>query len=246
MYLKKTFGVMLLCAPIILLLGGCACHKGQSYNYARAEAPAVSRVAELLPPDAKEGECYVKVFVPEKFETYKETVCVREATERLETIPAKYEWVEEKVLIKDASTVLVPVPPEFTWKEQTVQTEPGHTGWHVSDATRSANDPQNLASKDMYCLVKHQPRTETVRTQVVSKPATTREEIVPAEYQTIRRQKLVSPATTRRIVIPAEFATIEKFRKIEDSRMEWQLVNCEMEGGPRDSTVMRDPVAMRN
>jgi hypothetical protein len=240
---KKKMGLALFSAPLVLIIAGCACGRSHICRKAAA-APVPSRVAELLPPDAKEGECYMKVFIPEKFETSKETVCVREASERLEIVPARYEWVEEKILVKDASTVLVEVPAEYTWQEQNVQTEAGHTGWHVKDATPFAGNQRNLASPQMFCLVSHQPRFQTVKTQVVAKPATTREEIIPAEYQTVRRQKLISPATTRRITIPAEFATVDVVRKVADSRVEWQRVDCEIEGGPGDTTIIRDSITM--
>jgi len=230
---KLTIGAAWLCIPATLLLQGCACKSREIRTVAATPchhepAPAVT-VTELLPPNAKPGECYVKVFIPEQFETNQETVCVREASERLEMVPAQYEWVEETILVKDASTVLQEVPAEFAWEERTIQTAPGHTNWHVEKTARCVGDTQQQAAEEMYCLKTQEPVVKTVRAQVLAKPATTRETVIPAEYQTVRRQKLIAPATTRHIPIPAEFATVDKVQKVADSRVEWQRVACQSE-----------------
>jgi len=205
-------------------------------------------VTEVLPPNAKAGECYVKVFIPEQYEATKETVCVREASERLEVIPARYEWVDEQILVKDASTVLDEVPAEFAWQERTIETEPGHTNWHVEKTARCVNCKDQQPAEEMYCLKTQDPVVKTVRSQVLAKPVTTRETVIPAEYQTVRRQKLVAPATTRRVPIPAEYATVDKVRKVADSRVEWQRVAClDQEenkaeaSSPDKATLVRSP-----
>jgi hypothetical protein len=198
------------------------------------------RVAELLPPNAQPGECYAKVFVPEEFETVEETVCIREASERLEIIPARYEWVEERVLVKDAYTMLEEVPAEFRWEERRIQTDPGHRGWHVERTASLVSDTNENMAKEAYCLVDHPPQFQTVKVQVQSKPVTTREVVVPAEYQTVRRQKLVAPATTKRIAIPAEYSTVFKTRKVSDSRIEWQRIKCEDDLRTENVNIARD------
>ncbi len=69
--------------------------------YQKQEAPAAPVVkappevrTELLPPNAKPGECYARVFVPPRYQTVTQRVLSRQASERVETIPAKYEEVE--------------------------------------------------------------------------------------------------------------------------------------------------------
>jgi hypothetical protein len=44
----------------------------------------------------------------------------------------------------------------------------------------------------------------------VKTPATSREEIIPAEYATVKKQVLKTPATVREEEIPAEYATVTK------------------------------------
>lgn len=235
-------GIALLGISAALMIAGCAHCMGATRTVEVQHQREVVQVTELLPPDAKPGECYVKVFVPEQFETTKETVCVRQASERLEMVPAQYKWVEEKVLVKDASTVLEEVPAEFAWEERTIQTEPGHTNWHVDKTEPCMRTTQQQSAEEMYCLKTHEPVYQTVRAQVLAKPATTRETIIPAEYQTVRRQTLVAPATTRHIPIPAEYASVDKIRKVADSRVEWQRVTCAPER--QAETLTAEPMTL--
>ena len=60
----------------------------------------------LFPPNPKPGECYARVLIPAKVETFSEQVMTREASERIEIIPARYETATESVLVKEASTRL--------------------------------------------------------------------------------------------------------------------------------------------
>lgn len=229
---KVVTAAVLLALPVLLICSGCAHCKAPVVRTVEVprhiEPPPAQPLAitEVLPANAKPGECYVKVFVPEQFESRPETVMVRPASERLEMIPAQYEWVEETILVKDASTILDEVPAEFAWEERTIETEPGHTNWHVEKTANCVNCKDQKPAEEMYCLKTKEPVFQTVRHQVMVKPATTRETVIPAEYQTVRRQKLVAPASTRRIPIEAEYATVTKVVKVADSRVEWQRVDC--------------------
>jgi len=175
-----------------------------------------------LPPNAVPGECYAKAFVPAKFETVTERVCVREAAERVEIVPAQYEWVEEKVVMKDATTLLEEVPAQFEWREHQVEVDRGSTGWVLTKGC------PGQPARDVFCLLTNPPATKTVRTQCLVKAASVREVSIPAQYETVRREKLVSAPTTRKVCIPAEFETIEKTVKVADAKIEWQKVICEI------------------
>lgn len=59
-----------------------------------AQAPQIEG-AELLPPNAKPGECYARIFVPPTYRPETEQVLKRDASERVEIIPARYENVTE-------------------------------------------------------------------------------------------------------------------------------------------------------
>lgn len=236
---KSIVSAVLLCVPTVFL-SGCALGRTSFCSAAEAtyKAPRVERASFDLPPNAKPGECYAKVFIPDQFDTRAEKVCVREPSERLEVVPAKYEWVEERVCVREASTRLEQVPAEFATRDLRIQTDPGNTGWQVERTAYCVDDlnsnsnsrlvaDQNVRwAEDMYCLRTQEPQYQTVQTQVVVKPPTVREVTIPAEFETVRRQKLVAPATTKRIPIPAEYATVQKTFKVADSKVEWRRVPC--------------------
>jgi hypothetical protein len=151
-------------------------------------------------------------------------------------LEAKYETVEERVCVKDASTELREIPAEYKDRELTVQVESAHTDWIVTKDDKctppkveqaSVKENGTRASRDVYCLVNHPPRNETLHVQCQAKPPCVKQDLIPAQYETVRRQKLVSAATTRRICIPAEYQTVEKTIKVCDGRMTWQKIQCE-------------------
>ena len=196
-------------------------------------APTAFVGADLLPPAAKPGECYSRVFVPATFktqtenmlkreassrieiiparyETGSEQVLVREASERLEVVPAVFDWKEEQVLVKPASSHVVEVPAEYEWVSEQVLDQPAHTVWKKG---RGPIERVNDTTGEILCLVEVPATYKTVRKRVLRSPATTREVAIPAEYETVRKRVLVSPPTTRKIAIPAEYKTV-KVRKL--------------------------------
>ena len=80
--------------------------------------------AELLPPNAKPGECYARVFVPAAYKTETAQVITREASERVEIVPARYEKVAEQVLVREASKKVEVVPETYDWVEERVLVKP--------------------------------------------------------------------------------------------------------------------------
>lgn len=193
---------------------GCACGKAKASHvqttkvtYATPSGPCDKEAGEVtaaLPPNARPGECYAKVFVPAQFRMVTERVLVRDASETIEIIPAKYEWVEERVVVKDASTQLVAVPAEYASGQRTFEVSSGHTDWEVNKNPLCVS-PKEQPARDVFCLVTHASAQKTIQTQSQVKPARVNEVCVPAQYETVRRQKLASAATTRKICIPAEY-----------------------------------------
>ena len=196
------------------------------YRSEREEAakPAMMEHTELLPANAKPGECYARVFVPPQYKTVTERILSREASERVETIPAKYEEVEQKVLVREASKRLEEVPAEYGWTEEKVVVEEAHTAWTKG---RGLIEKVDNTTGEIMCLVEVPASYKTVRKQVVVKPASVREIEIPAEYQTVKVTKMVSPPQERRIAIPAEYETVSRTEKTSEGFMEWKRVLCE-------------------
>jgi hypothetical protein len=228
--------VVSLCMAFVSLTG-CACCKK---NVCAAKpckvtcptpcaAPACDMNIEAcaLPPNAKPGECYAKVYVPPKYETYTERICTRPAYERLEVVPAKYEWAEERICVKDGCDQLQVTEPQFACREQTMVVQPSFTDWEVNKNPQCVGFPGEPA-QDVFCLVSHPCVEKSVPTQCLEKPACVQKVCVAPEYQTVRRQKLVCPATTRKVCIPAEYTDVPKTRKVCDAKIVWRRVPCEL------------------
>ena len=199
-----------------------------------AKSPAaVSPQVVLLPPEAKPGECYARVFVPPTYKTVSENVLKRGASERLEVIPAKYQWVEEKVLVeeaserlevipakyqlveekvlvKQASTRMEQVPATYKWEEERILVKPAHSVWKKG---RGPIEKVDYATGEIMCLVEIPASYKTVKKRVMVSPPTTRSVDIPAEYKTVKKNVMVKPPTTRKIEIPAVYKAV-KVRKL--------------------------------
>jgi len=184
--------------------------------------------AEMLPPNAKPGECYARVFVPAtystetaqvitreaserveiipaRYEKVTEQVLVREASKKVEVVPATYEWVEERVLVKPAAERIVEIPAVYETVKETVVDRPAHTVWKKGEGPIQKVD---YATGEIMCLVEVPATYKTMTRTVLKTPATARKDEVPAEYTTVRKQVLKTPSTTREVAVPAEYKEI--------------------------------------
>lgn len=224
--------------------------KGKADELARAEAKAAETTAQarraskqststevedaspggsLLPPKARPGECYARVFVPPTYESVKEDVLKREAAERIEIVPAVYGTAEETVLVKDGSEILeivpatykgleervmvkpatthvVEVPAVYETSTEEVLVKPAHTVWKKG---RGPIEKVDEGTGEIMCLVEIAAEYKTITKRTLKSPATTRVEEIPAQYKTVKRQVLDQPATVRKVEVPAEYSTVE-------------------------------------
>jgi hypothetical protein len=208
------------------------CVVGSAQSEVRADK------SDLLPPDAKPGECYARVYippayetktdqvlkseasekitiVPARFETVKEKVVVKEAFKKLETIPAVFETIEEKVMVKPPSKKLVEVPAEYETVTEQVLEKPAYTTWKKGSGPIQKIDD---ATGEIMCLVEVPAVYKSVTKRVLKRPAGTQEVEVPAEYAMVKKQVLKSPATTKEIEVPAEFKVVEVQKLVEPAR----------------------------
>lgn len=193
---------------------------------------------DILPPNAKAGECYARVYtppiyktkheqvlkraesesvsvVPAKFETVQETVLVREASKRIEVIPASYEWEEEQVIVKPALTMLKQIPATYETVTELVLEKPGYTYWKKGTGPKQKI---NNATGEIMCLVEVPPVYRNVTKQVVKTPASVQAIDMPAEYATERKRVMKTPPTTREIDVPAEYKTVKVTRLVEAAK----------------------------
>ena len=194
---------------------------------------AMSSDPLLLPPEARAGECFARVFVPPTYQSQTEKILKAEASERIEIDAAQYSWVEEKVLVKEESErvevipatyktttekVLVSpeserletVPAVYDTVTEKVLVKPAYTTWKKG---RGPIEKVDNATGEIMCLVEVPAEYKTVTKRVLVTPAQTRVVKIPAEYETVTKRVVDTPATTRKVKIPSVYDTI-KVRKI--------------------------------
>ena len=192
----------------------------------------------LLPPQAKAGECYARVFVPPtyrtvteqvlqneaservmtipaKYGTTQQRVLVREESERLEVIPATYKTVTERVLVSEASERLVEVPAVYGTEQERILVKPAFTTWKKG---RGPIEKINEATGEIMCLVEVPAEYKTVTKRVLKTPASTKAVQIPAQYKTVTRQVVDQPASTRVVKIPAEYSTVQIQKVVEPAK----------------------------
>jgi len=205
--------------------GKCASKEHNKCGKAHGDCDKDGKAISDLPPNAVEGECYAKAFIPPQYKTITERVMTKEASETIEIIPAEYKWVEERVMVKECSKQLEQTPAEYKTQERTVMIKPGHTGWVLEKTARCSTD-DNKVLRDVYCLVTTPPEYKTFTTQCQVKPACVREVTIPAQYETVRRQVVACPARTRKNCIAAEYEDIQKTVLVCDAMVKWEHIVC--------------------
>lgn len=203
-----------------------------------AQEPTLSAGLTLLPPGAKPGECYTRVYVPPTYETTTEQVMKRAASEKVEIIPAKFETVEERVLIKEESEKIEVIPATFKEVEERVMVKPETEELTVIPAEyedvkeqvlvqpayvtwkkgRGPIEKVDETTGEIMCLVEVPAEYKTVIKRVVKKPAQIATVKKPAEYRTVKKVVVDQPASTRAVKVPAEYATIKVQKLVEPAR----------------------------
>jgi len=90
--------------------------KAAARNAAQAPVQNASLRAgddQLLPPQAKAGECYARVYTPPKYKVVSERVLKNAETSKVEIIPARYEKGTERLLVRAESKKIQVIPAKL-------------------------------------------------------------------------------------------------------------------------------------
>jgi hypothetical protein len=192
---------------------------------------------ELLPPNAKAGECYARVFtpptyktetltvlkkdaserieiIPARYEMQEERVMIKEPSERIEVVPAKYEWVTEKVLVSPATERIEEVPAVYKTEYEKILDKPEHTVWKKGTGPITKID---AGTGEIMCLVTVPATYKTVSKRVLVSKPTTRAIAIPAKYKTVKKRIVKAPPTTRTVTIPAEYKIVKSRKLVQPS-----------------------------
>jgi hypothetical protein len=197
-------------------------------NSSHKDENAVSN--SLVPPNAKVGECYAKVLVPEKVEektknvlvedektkieltqaTYKvidKKITLRAETKKINIIPAVYEEVEsEKVLIEPERTELIVVPATYKTVEEKIVIKEQKIVNKVIPATYKEVEEKVLISDAHTAWKKGRGEIEKVDNSTGDIMCLVN---VPAKYQTITKKLIDTPSRTEQTIIPAVYKTVK-------------------------------------
>lgn len=198
--------------------------RAENMRMQMATGEAVMAGAPLLPPDARPGECYARVFAPPEYTTITEEVLGEGSSEKIEIIPAQYKMVEEKVLVKEASTRMETIPAQYDFEEEKILVKAAHNTWKKG---RGLIEKVDNTTGEIMCLMNVPAEYKTIKKKVMIKPPGTRVINIPAAFETIKVRRLKTPAKEKLVRIPAKYQAITRTEKISEGAMEWRKVMCE-------------------
>lgn len=194
----------------------------QQSRQTSTQTTEISLGDSLLPPGAKSGECYARVWAEPEYRTISEQYTAREASEEVTIQPAAYEWEMTNVLVKEASEKRIPVPAQYGFEEQTIQISEESRVWRnklgsnspvakqatLDAAKRGGIDLINAPVESCYHEHYIQPEYNTVSERVLVSEASERIEASAPVYETVEQRVLVSEASSKLITVPASYETV--------------------------------------
>jgi len=217
----------------------------QSQSSSSSQSGDSIAVAAGYPPNAKPGQCFSRILIPEITETVSEQVIdlpastelrivaaeygfeqerimVKEATTSYHVIPATYETVTEQVLVQPEMTISKVIAAVYEEYEEQVLVRPAFTTWKpgaglIGDGGyRRGNDGRLYGPDGSLVQTIIQPTGE-----ILCKVE------VPPKYKTITRKRLVSAEHTEDTVVAAKYETITKQVIAVPPRVEEEVVPAE-------------------
>jgi len=192
---------------------------------ARLEASIpVTEMSGQLPPNAKPGECYARVYISPRYKKVTTQVLIESATEEIKIIPAQYSWEEKQVLVKEAATEYKEIPAVYKWVDEKILVKEAQSVWKKG---RGNVEKMDNATGEVMCLVHVAPVYKTVKKRIMVSPARIEEIQIPPLYKTIKFKKIITPPQKKVVPIPAKYKTITKNVKISEGYITWKRTMCE-------------------
>jgi len=184
-----------------------------------ASANVMLAGGEMLPPNARPGECWARAWKAPTYKTVTERVLTKQAAERVEVIPAEYGTATERMLVKEESSRLVAIPATYGTETERVQTSPAETYWSYSNtgvtsartgltnSKASASTRNSMGARIADAGILSAARTSGVPANP-SAGSCYAEYYSPAQYGTSTERLLKNQASQRVEVIPAQYETV--------------------------------------
>ncbi|MBL4616749.1 MAG: peptidoglycan-binding protein [Robiginitomaculum sp.] len=197
------------------------------------------------PPNARAGQCFSRILIPEITETTTEQVIDQPMGTELRIIGATYEFVQEQILVKEESVRYVVIPAEYeTITEQVlVQAElrevivipavyeeiteeilvrPAYTTWKPGEGLIGGGGYRTGTDGRIYG-----PDGQIVTTMIQPTGEILCKVEVPPKYKTVTRMRLVTAETTEVNIIPASYEVITKQVVSQPPRVEEIVIPAE-------------------
>ena len=178
-----------------------AANSGTAVQTRTVAASPVGGDGDLLPPNARPGECYARVFLPPRYETVTKQVVASEASEVVKVVPAKFGTAEERILVREAGKELTVIPAKFGMAEERVLVQEASERLEVVPAKYENVSERILVSPAQSYWKRGRGPVEKVDNMTGEIMCLIEE---PAVYKTVTQRKLVTPAATRKVTIPGQ------------------------------------------
>jgi hypothetical protein len=192
-------------------------------------------------PEARPGQCFARVTIPEVTETYTEDRIVTPAHAETRDVPARYEMVDTQVLVKEPTTEQVVIPGVYraiaetvvvtpartepvvvpaTWETyaERVMVRPAYVTWkagaNLFGRTAGATAASAGGPGDLLCRVEVPAQYAQVQRRRVVKPESVASRTIPAVTRQVVRQELVTPARVEQRAVPAEYRIVKDRRLV--------------------------------
>ena len=209
-------------------------------------------------PDARAGECFALIKIPEQFRSYQKEYELRAASERVETTPPRYEMVTEQYVVREAYERMEVVPASFKTVTEQVEVAPPSVRYQSTEPVyenvteqvleqpartvwkRGTGPIQRIdnATGEIMCLVEEPAVYKTVTRRVLKTPAQVQEIPVPGQVGTVTRQVIDRPADVRRVVVPEQVGTRTVRKLVEQGGVRRVPIPAQM-----GSTTVRELVS---
>lgn len=210
--------------------------KSQASNAVTTKA-APSLGTDLLPPNAKKGECFARVWQAPAYKTISERVLLKEEDEKISIIPAKYQWKTKRVEVKGATSKLISKPAIYgtenvrtliseeqtLWRETRSKNSPVVSQEIVEFAKNHSND--NIAgAKAGTCFHEHRkpPKYKTIEEKVLVSEAYDVIQTVPAQYKMVEETIVIQEASTKIVEVPATYKNETKRILVKPATTVWK------------------------
>lgn len=205
-----------------------------------AELDAAYAADGLLPPEAKPGECYARVYIPAVEKQVARQVLVKEASEELVVVEAEYKTVVETIEIAKEAEKLELIPAVFKTETTTVELEPekeveeiipavyeevvervkireAYKTWKKGEGPIQKYDE---ATGEIMCLVEIPAEYNEVTKRVVKTPPRTITKVIPAQMRTVDVRVMVEAPKTKTVKIPAKFEEVEVRKLVTPAKVD--------------------------